>query len=103
VNKTILQLIFTICFYPFTIFSAKISILPPIFIANFWELRGTIPQTVWTKLVGVQFLSFAWFHFKISLVKNEVFGQNLKPYAREGFPQATHTGPAGSPYSRRQA
>jgi hypothetical protein len=27
----------------------------------------------------------------------------LKPYAREGFPQATHTGPAGSSYSRSQA
>jgi hypothetical protein len=103
VNKTILQLIFTICFYPFTIFSAKISILPPIFIANFWELRGTIPRTAWTKLVGVQFLSLAWFYFMILLGKIEVVGQNLKPYAREGFPQATHTGPAGSPYSRRQA
>jgi hypothetical protein len=83
--------------------SAKISILPLIFIANFWELRGTIPQTAWTKLVSIQFLSFAWFHFMISLVKIEVLGQNLKPYAREGFPQATHTGPAGSPYSRSQA
>jgi hypothetical protein len=91
VNKTILQLIFTICFYPFTIFSAKISILPPIFIANFWELRGTISRTVWTKLVGVQFPSLAWFYFMISLVKIEVFGQVLKPYARERIP-------AGYPY-----
>jgi hypothetical protein len=39
----------------------------------------------------------------ISLVKIEVLGQNLKPYAREGFPQATHTGPAGSSHSRSQA
>jgi hypothetical protein len=80
--------------------SAKISILPLIFIANFWELRGTIPQTTWTKLVSIQFLSFAWFHFMISLVKIEVLGQNLKPYAREEFLQATHTGLAGSSYSR---
>jgi hypothetical protein len=39
----------------------------------------------------------------ISLVEIEVLGQNLKPYAHKGFPQATHTGPAGSPYSRSQA
>jgi hypothetical protein len=83
--------------------SAKISILPLIFVANFWELRGTILQTAWIKLVSVQFLSSAWFYFMISLVKIEVCGQNLKPYAREGFLQATHTGPAGSPYSRSQA
>jgi hypothetical protein len=39
----------------------------------------------------------------ILLGKIEVVGQVLKPYAHEGFPQATHTGPAGSLYSRRQA
>jgi len=74
VNKTILQLIFTICFYPFTILVQKIPILPPIFVVNLWELRGTISQTVWTKLVGAQFPSLSWFYFMISLVKIEVFG-----------------------------
>jgi hypothetical protein len=72
-------------------FSAKISILPPIFTANFRELRGTISRTVWTKLVGAQFPSLSWFYFMISLVKIEVFGRVLKPYARERIP-------AGYPY-----
>jgi hypothetical protein len=71
-------------------FSAKITILPPIFTVNFRELRGVISRTVWIKLVSVQFLSLSWFYFMISLVKIEVFGQVLKPYARErilaGYP-----------------
>jgi hypothetical protein len=78
VNKTILQLILPYVFTQSPFFSAKISILPLIFIANLWELRGTIPQTAWTKLVSVQFLSFAWLHFMISLAKIEVLGQKFE-------------------------
>ena len=67
-------------------FSAKISILPPIFTANFRELRGVISRIVWIKLVSVKFLILSWFYFMISLVKIEDFGQVLKPYAREKIP-----------------